>query len=73
MPRLDLDPAGAAAARGVGRVQALDDDALVAGGDLVGEERLGGPRVVGDEPWHEGVLGQQSRERGEPFGGGPVE
>ena len=39
--RLDLHPGRAAAAGGVGRVEVLDDDALVAGGEHLGDERLG--------------------------------
>ena len=41
VPRLDLQPAGPAAAGGVGRVQCLDDDALVAGGQRGVEVGLG--------------------------------
>ena len=39
--RLDLQPADAAPARGVRRVERLDHHALVAAGDRVGEERAG--------------------------------
>src|SRR5262245_17273779 len=49
VPRLHFDPAGAAAAGGVGRVERLDHDALVPSSDSVGEE-LGRPgRIGGDE------------------------
>ena len=47
---LDLEPAGAAAARFVRRVERLRHHAFVAARERVGEEVLGGGDIGGDEP-----------------------
>ena len=67
MPRLDLDPGRAAAAGVVRRVEALDDDALLAVGDRLVEERLRRLGGVGDQPARRGVLGHDGVEPVEPL------
>ena len=63
--RLDLQPAGAAAAGGVGRVERLHDHALVAHRERVVEHGAGGRGVGGDAARDAQRLGHH---RGEPLG-----
>ena len=65
--RLDLQPAGAAPAGGVGRVERLHDHALVARAHCVGEHRAGGLGVRRDRARHAQRLGHDGRE---PLGAG---
>ena len=53
VPRLDLDPAGAPAARRVGGIQRLDHDAFVPAGDRVAEELHRFGDRAGDQAGHE--------------------
>jgi hypothetical protein len=53
VPRLDLDPAGAPAARRVGRIQRLDHHAFVSMGDRVTEELRGCGDRAGDQAGRE--------------------
>ncbi len=73
MPGLYLDPAGAAAAGGVGGGQGLDDDALVASGDGFPEEFRGLVFIGGDQPRHEHRFRDHRGQGGVPLGVGPVE
>ena len=73
VPWLYLDPAGAAPARGIGRRERLDDDALVTPGDGVLEELRRLVFVGGDQARHQHRRGDHGGERGVPFGVGLVE
>ena len=70
---LTLTHADAAAAGVVRRGEVLHHDALVAVGEHLPGELLGGGGVVGDQPGHDVGLGHQGREPGEAFGAGGVE
>ena len=73
MCRASLDPAGAAAARGVRGVERLDHDALVAVGERVAEERRGLRCRAAHQPRHPEPLRHDPGQRGEPFLARPVD
>src|SRR5438128_2159798 len=66
-------PHSTATAGGVPDPEALHDDTLVAAGEGVLGERVRGSRVVGEEPGHPVLRGNDRVEDLEPFGAAGVE
>ena len=71
--RLDLEPADAAATGVVDRVERLHDDALVAEGDCLVEERARFGRVRRHLPWHTQLFGHHRRQCREALAAGETQ